>query len=193
MTAPAPHDSARARHVAALAGRRIDAPGADVARFPLHRRAAVMHDIADLLRRDGVDLLISSAACGADLAAIDAAMALGVRCGIVLPFARARFRATSVVDRPGDWGEVFDRALAYAEAHGFVRELPQGDADDAAYARTNEVILDEAQRAAAPQRPIAVVVWEGRSRGNGDLSAHFLERARRAGLEQRTVLTLPHD
>ena len=193
MTTPTPHDSTRAKRVAALAGRRIDAPDADTARFPLHRRAAVMHDIADVLLRDGVHLLISSAACGADLAAIEAAIALGIHCGIVLPFARERFRATSVVDRPGEWGEVFDRALAYADAHGFVRELPPAGDDDNAYARVNESIIDEAQRAAAPQRPFAIIVWDGRSRGSGDLTAHFQDRARRAGFEQRTVLTLAHD
>jgi hypothetical protein len=191
MNIPASPGMQRAQRVAALVGRRIDAPDARTPRFPLQRRAAVTRDIAQILRRDGIELLISSAACGADLAAIDAAISLDVRCGIVLPFARARFRATSVVDRPGEWGEAFDHAVAYAQTSGFVRELADGGDDDAAYARANEAIMDEARRAAALQPPIAIVVWEGRSRGDDDLTAHFLQLAQRAGFEQRVVQTLP--
>ena len=192
MNVPSP-DTPCAQRVAALVVRRIDAPDARTPRFPLQRLAAVTRDIAQILRRDGTELLISSAACGADLAAIEAAISLGVRCGIVLPFARARFRATSVVDRPGEWGEAFDRAVTYAQGNGFVRELADGGDDEAAYARTNQAIIDEARRAAAPQPPIAIVVWEGRSRGDDDLTAHFLQLAQRAGFEQRVVQTLPRE
>jgi hypothetical protein len=65
--------------VIALAGRRIDAPGADPPRFPLERVSAVRRRLADLLVQEQATALVCSAACGADLAALEAAEQLG--CG----------------------------------------------------------------------------------------------------------------
>ena len=48
--------------------------------------------------------LIRSAACGADLLALDIAGEFGVERHVVLPFAVQAFRASSVTDRPGEWG-----------------------------------------------------------------------------------------
>src|SRR4029450_10857441 len=45
---------------------------------------------------------------GSALPGSDAAGALGVARHVVLPFDRIRFRRTSVVGRPGDWGPLYD-------------------------------------------------------------------------------------
>jgi hypothetical protein len=95
--------------VIALAGRRVDPPDADFVRFPLKNVLAVRLRIRDALTRHAATTVVASAACGSDLLALDEAGALGLRRRIVLPFDRARFRMTSVVDRPGDWGALFDR------------------------------------------------------------------------------------
>ena len=59
----------------------------------------------------GVRVLVCSAASGADLLALGVASEMGIRRRVLLPFARALFRETSVADRPGDWGERYDRVL----------------------------------------------------------------------------------
>jgi hypothetical protein len=141
-----------------------------------------------------VTALICSAACGADLVALEEAEHLGLRRRIVLPFSPERFRKTSVVDRPGDWGPVFDRLILAAERAGDLIVLSDDtDDDDAAYAAANEAILNEAQLIAdigAPSRLIAVVVWEGAARAGNDATEAFRQLASIAGFEQRSVTTL---
>src|SRR5206468_4171009 len=95
-------------------GRRIDGPGADAPRFPSQNVALVRRRVADALVAERAAAPVSSAACGADLVALEKAEHLGVRRRIVLLFAPKRFRVTSLVDRPGEWGPVFDRPAAHA-------------------------------------------------------------------------------
>src|SRR5437879_1306075 len=101
--------------VIALGGRRIDAPDADPPRFPLKNVPIVRRRLAALLSAEHAEALVCSAACGADLIALEEAERLGLHRRIVLPFQPKRFRETSVTDRPGDWGSVFDRLVAAAE------------------------------------------------------------------------------
>src|SRR5688500_11638506 len=97
--------------VIALAGRRIDAEGAEIRRFPLQNVDTVEQRLHVFLERNGSTTLVSSAACGADLLAQAAAGLLGIRRLVILPFERDRFRETSVTDRPGDWGQAYERLL----------------------------------------------------------------------------------
>src|SRR4051794_10091073 len=90
-------------NVLALAGRRIDAPGAPP-KFPLDSLALVKERVRGLLVQQKTDVLVCAAASGADLIALGEARALGLRRRIVLPFAVGRFRSASVTDRPGDSG-----------------------------------------------------------------------------------------
>jgi hypothetical protein len=110
----------------------------------------------------------------------------------VLPFERARFRETSVADRPGAWGERYDRVLNEIEQQQDLVILGCEQADSAAYARTNAAILEEALRIAKREGRLAaaLVVWDGKSRGIGDLTAHFLDEARGKGMPLLEVLTL---
>ena len=180
--------------IVALAGRRIDAPDARPSRFPLANADAVRERIRDVLVRRGATTLVSSAACGADLVAIEAARELGLRCVFVLPFARHRFRAISVVDRPGAderWGPAFDRLL---------RELPRGDVivlggngeGAAAFAAANERILGEALglAGASGADAVAVIAWDGVPRGGDDLTAQFADAAGRRGMTVEELSTL---
>ena len=136
--------------------------------------------------------LVCSAACGADLLALDAAGDLGIRRRIVLPFSKELFRTTSVTDRPGDWGPLFDRILSEVEASGNVVVLPGADDDDQAYAAANHAILDEALSMAQPSGSPAgaIVVWNGTERGEGDLTAAFMREAGEKGLSVTEVSTL---
>jgi len=176
--------------VAALAGRRVDAADAAAARFPLANVERVRERLQALLR-EGSSALVSSAACGADLIALDVAGSLGLRRRVVLPFAPERFRETSVTDRPGDWGPVFDRVIGEVAATGDVVMLGLDEGDDATYAAANDAILNEAEGLAGgdPSEVVAVIVWEGASRGEGDLTEAFATAARARGHPVREVFT----
>jgi hypothetical protein len=100
--------------IIALAGRRIDASGTTPPRFPLSNVEEVRSRLAGAFVRLHAVGLVCSGACGADLVALEAAEQLGMRRRVVLPFVPDRFRKSSVVDRPGDWGRVFDRQIAAA-------------------------------------------------------------------------------
>lgn len=174
----------------AAAGRRVDAPDADAERFPLRNRARVHAAIASALAASDASVLISSAACGADLLALDAAGSLGIRRRVILPFGPDRFRASSVTDRPGDWGPLFDTIVADAAARGDLVVLGTDDGDGA-YVLANHAILAEgdALAAAHPAARVALVAWEGASRGAGDLTDQFRAEALSRGWAVEDIAT----
>ena len=175
--------------VAALAGRRIDAEGAKVSQFPLAMIPVVRRALSDLMRKEGVSLLVCSAACGADLLALDAALEAGIRCRVILPFEQSRFRQTSVIDRPGDWGVLFDRIISLVDSKGDLIVLSEGKSAKHAYQRANEVIIHEVIATLVPRR-IAIIVWEGRPRRNNDATAEFRRLASAAGMLERVIPTI---
>jgi predicted acylesterase/phospholipase RssA len=179
--------------VVALAGRRIDGVGSYPSRFPIEAVPAVRRRIANLLAEEHALAIVCSAACGADLVALEEAERLGLRRRIVLPFSPERFRESSVVDRRGDWGPVFDRFVSAAEEAGDLIVLAgTPDNDDASYAVANEAIIAEAQRLAQEgtvRRLVAAIVWEGSARPANDATAQFRKLAADAGFEDRVILT----
>jgi hypothetical protein len=185
--------TAKSRSVAALAGRRIDADNATTPRFPLARVPIVRDAIADLLRNDEVDMLICSAACGADLVALQAATSLGILCRIVLPYAPEQFRRTSVVDRPGDWGHVYDNLVSEIKALGQLVVLDAVVDDDRAYAQANEALISQIDAVANGRRRLAIMVWDGHSHAETDATAEFGRLASAAGMERREVITCDHE
>jgi len=179
--------------VIALAGRRIDADGSEPPRFPLSNIRPVRMRLVDIFVRERALALVSSAACGADLLALEEAERLGLRRRIVLPFSTERFRVTSVIDRPGDWGRLFDHIIASARAAGDLVVLEtHAVGGDAAYAAANAAIIREAESLAAEAelRRVAVIVWEGAARPEGDATGGFQHLAAAAGFAERTVLTV---
>jgi predicted acylesterase/phospholipase RssA/tetratricopeptide (TPR) repeat protein len=179
--------------VIALAGRRIDGTDTNPSRFPLDAVPSVRRRLADLFAREHAVALVCSAACGADLLALEEAECLGLQRRIILPFPPDRFRRTSVVDRPGDWGRMFDRLVAAAEKAGDLVVLSRTDDDEEiAYAAANKAIVSEAQRLArgdTRHRLVAAIVWEGSARPGGDVTAQFRTLAAEARFEDHIVLT----
>lgn len=184
--------------IVAVAGRRIDAPGAQPARFPLGRRTQVRSNITAALQRMGATTIVSSAACGADLLALDAARALGLRRRIILPYRAEWFLADSVTDRPGRWKTLYESLIDEARASGDLVTLTFPRGSDDAFRAANETILSEAQRLARQQsrrNPAAalggLIVWEGAPRGPDDITAHLKERLEQAGAHMEQALTMP--
>jgi hypothetical protein len=182
--------------VIALVGRRIDPEPTLTPRFPFDQVNRVRIEITDQLRRSHAVALVSSAACGADLVALQTAQEMRLRTRIILPFSAARFRETSVVDRPRPefWGDMFDRVASVARAEGNLVELDMMETDDA-YSAANAIIIDEARKLTdvkdhGPLSLVALVVWEGASRGADDNTYKFVKLARHSGFRVEQVLTL---
>jgi hypothetical protein len=185
--------SAHGSRVAAIAGRRIDAPDAKAPRFPSSAASEVKTAVQRLLRDHDIRLVVASAACGADILALEAASDLGIRTRIILPFDRERFRATSVVDRGEEWGQRYDAVLERADAEGDVLLLEGGnDDDDAAYGRATERIVADALAfaRAAGSTPLAIAIWDERPRDSGDATRDFIDRASAAGMDLVSIPTL---
>jgi hypothetical protein len=178
--------------VIALAGRRVDAPNADQHRFPSENIERVRRQIRDFLRDANATALVSAAACGADILALEAAGELGIRRRVVLPFDKETFKQVSVIDRPGDWGERFDHIIAQVERSGDLIELDYQQGQEVTFFAANHDILDEAEELAADAgEPLTVlVVWDGQSRGEDDVTGHFLEEAKNRELSVSEISTL---
>jgi hypothetical protein len=175
--------------VAALAGRRVDAEEATSERFPASNIPRVRSEIERVLIRDRIGLLVCAAASGADLLALEAAQRLNIRCRVVLPFDAKRFRSTSVVDRSEAWGNLYDSIIAKVEAAGDLVVIDRHQSDDDAYEHATSVILEQAKAAAAPNQAVAIVVWDGKSRGRNDYADQFRRLAQAEGMRERVILT----
>lgn len=174
--------------IIALAGRRVDAVDATVHRFPLQNVEQVRQRTREILQDHGATVLVSSAACGADLIALSEAGLLGLRRRVILPYGRMRFRETSVSDRPGGWGPLYDQILDEVDSVSDLVILGDGS-DEEAYTAANQAILDEAIAIgrSAHEFLIAVLVWDGISSGDHDLTEEFAIEARNRGLEVAEV------
>lgn len=126
---------------------------------------------------------------GADLLALRAAKSIGIDRLIVLPYERHRFRQTSVDDRPGNWGPLYENEVADAARDGRLIELDGRLSDDGAFAAVNERILALAE-ATNFAKKIGVAVWEGRAERAGDTTAQLIEAAARKGFDIRVVKTI---
>ena len=104
----------RVPDVVAFSGHMIDAEARAVPRFPV----ALVPAVAAALDRHVASLhqpiVFTSAACGADLLFIEAALARSAEVNVVLPFERADFLRTSVAAGGDNWVRRFDDALARA-------------------------------------------------------------------------------
>src|SRR5262249_45959224 len=150
--------SAEAGMVIALAGRRIDSTASKARRFPLENVPMVERRLDDLFERLVASELISSAACGADLVALTVAANRRMRRRVVLPFSAEKFRATSVTDRPGHWGPVYDRVLTELVAADGVVTLKGANAGNEAYRAATAAILGEAATRARDSNADVVAV-----------------------------------
>lgn len=155
--------------------------------------------IRALFKETKAQALVCSAACGADLLALEVADDLGLYTKVVLPFSPEPFRSTSVTDRPGDWGPLFDRLVSTALQQRALDVIEHSASDHEAYLHVTgtllQIALDLAKRtregatAAVPGVVTAVVVWDGAPRGVDDLTAHFAASAQALAIPMHSIHT----
>jgi hypothetical protein len=185
--------------VIVLAGKRIDAEDSDTPRFPLEHADAVKEQMRTLFRRLKVQALVCSAANGADLLALEVARDLHIPAYVVLPFDRESFRESSVVDRPGAWGSLFDDLVDDVERQGRLIVMEQVGDNHNAYLDAVIAMLDKAaelsgrmadgQPATSPGTVTAVAVWNGESRGSRDVTVYFINEAKERGFAPHEIET----
>ena len=188
-----------------VGGRRIDAHNATVRRFPLRNLGMVRERLRVALDQCSPTVMISSAAAGADLLALEEARRRGIRRRVFLPFSPERFRQTSVSDVPGDWGPMFDEICAHLQGSQDLVVMAENRGrkpNDSAYLTTILTMLDDAVSLSghsreSEQQPhstthdiIALAIWDGVSRGANDMTAHFISEAHARGIQVIEVSTL---
>ena len=172
--------------IAVVAGRRPDPPGHPTPKFPLENIICVREQIRNWLKKEGPDRVVCSAACGADLLVHDIAADLGISRTVVLPYGVDRFRATSVSDRPGGWGPLYDRLVSDLGPSGLLLslDLPEGGE---AYRVTTERMVHVAFEQTSDV--VALAVWEG---GGGGETGRLLRLvAERGGRTVQVLTTVP--
>jgi len=179
--------------IIALAGRRIDAPDAEITRFPPENAELVRGRLLELFKNEAPSAMVSSAACGADLLALEAAGESGVRRHIILPFERGRFRETSVTDRPGDWGNLFDKICDEVETEGNLITLENFEDEAKAYSAVTREFLKKAESLRSSdgniEEILAVIIWEGKAKDERDETAAFAEQAKAGNFVVKEILT----
>jgi cytosine/adenosine deaminase-related metal-dependent hydrolase len=153
--------------------------------------AAVKLAVKTFLDDHGGVAVVASAACGADILALEAASELGIRTRIILPFVRDRFRDTSVEGGGEGWGDRFAKLMDGAEVREDVVVLPHAEGSDDAYASATERIVAEAAELARGLRVevIALVIWDERPRPSADATKDFVDTAKRCGIKTFSIPT----
>ncbi len=178
--------------IVVLAGRRIDALHAEEKKFPIEMEEIVFVRIRDFFHNNNVKVLISSAACGADLLAQKVAQEFGIEQHIILPFEREKFRKTSVTDRPGDWGKLFDDICDEVASKGnlIVLEGFEDDEEKAYSSVTAEILKYAKSLQSKNEKVLAVAVWEGKVKDKKDETDSFLNEAKEQDIRAETILTI---
>jgi hypothetical protein len=177
--------------ILALSGRRIDRADAEQAQFPLPNVERVRAGVHTLLIGTGATWLVSSAACGADLIGLSEAGKLGVRRRVVLPFSRQKFRVSSVVDRPGDWGELYDEVMSELAQTGDVEIVNVAAGEDPFRVTYREILAEAAAIGKERRQDVgAVMVWDGNVRETLDYTSEFAAEAKTRGIPVFEIRTM---
>ncbi len=169
--------------VVVLAGRRVDAEDTSIARFPVGNVDKVREKLKQFFNASKMDYLVCSAACGTDLLALEVAGQLNIPRKMVLPFDAKTFRSSSVIDRPGNWGKLFDDVYNELRRESNVIVLNYDKDDKDVYEKTNFDILNTADLIfekidnREKNKKLAIIVWEGAPKDSNDTTDHFRKEA----------------
>ena len=181
--------------IVALAGRRIDAANAEVYRFPIQNIDVVTNRLTKFFSSNNITALVCSGACGADLLALAVAGELSVYRNMVLPYEPQIFRTRSVIDRPGNWGILFDSIYDEINKKSGIIILNYSEDDNAVYEKTNIEILKRARDLSEKDKSnmhaiTALIVWDGNPREPNDITEHFMKEAKKSRYKIEEINTL---
>jgi hypothetical protein len=108
---------------------------------------------------------------------------------MILPFDAHTFRSTSVTDREGNWGILFDSIHDELNKKGNVIILNLTKDDKDAYEKTNVAIIKTADALfkdreifdTASEKKVALIIWEGTPKNSNDTTNHFKQLATKSG------------
>lgn len=177
------------RRVFLFSGHMVDAPDRAQPRFPPAAVPAAARRIAEVLQAHGAgpgDLALSQAAAGGDLLFLEACLARGVHCRVLLPFGEEEFVERSVLPASGgaQWRERYGAVrAALAEAPRVMADalgpLPPGEDP---FERANRWLLDTALAWGA-RRLCFVCLWDGAGGDGPGGTAHMVREVRQRGGE----------
>lgn len=153
--------------VAVFCGHMIDREGRTVPRFPALAEDSVAGRIENWLSANPVKTAFSSAACGADILFLEAALEAGIKIHVLLPFAVEPFLKTSVEHGGGEWVGRFHRVFDRASSLTIVNE-DVADPDGSVFDFTNRLVAAQGvlHADAHGMRVRGLAVWNG-LRGDG--------------------------
>src|SRR5256714_5452468 len=161
--------------VVIVSGHRVEAPGADAARFPPAAVPRVTAEVGAAFAEWGVGpgtTVVTGGARGADILGAEAGLARGARVVLCLALPPERFVARSVALPGTDWADRFHALLSRAK----VTVLPDPPGDENVFSAANRWMVAYARE--IDGGPVhALLVWDGRSAhgsgGTDDLLARL--------------------
>lgn len=170
-------------------GHMIDSPDRQKPRFPAGDEAEVARRIRERLARIRPVAIYGSAACGADILCLEAALEQGAEMHVTLPFPPAEFREFSVDFPPdGNWGERFDRVLEAADSLTITSEnRASGSASTFRYANIVFTGLGRLRAELLGTSTVGLAVWDGRPGDGEGGTAAAVDLWQRRGMGVLTV------
>jgi class 3 adenylate cyclase len=172
----------RASDVVAFTGHMIDAHDRPDARFPAALEPAVATALRERVARWQAPAVFASAACGADILMLEAALNAGAEVNVVLPFPRDEFVRTSVAPGGEGWVKRFDAALSRASR--VILATTEGYLGDDVLYEYAALLVEGLATLRATQletAPLLVAVLEPGSPAHTGGTRHAVERWRQAG------------
>jgi class 3 adenylate cyclase len=174
-----------------FAGHMIDLPDRRQPRFPGDIAPQVQQRIREVLDQFGGQLIgYSSAACGADILFLEAALAAGGEAHVVLPYDRDDFARDSVDFGGAQWRARFENVLARATEVVTASPRQKLSLGGASYEYANNVLtglaMAHAARVDGSLRTLAV--WDGKSGDGPGGTASIVARWRETHLEPPVVI-----
>lgn len=175
------------RQVLLFSGHLVDVPGRSPPRFPPGKVPAAASHLAQVLAELDAgpqDLALSQAAAGGDLLFIEACIARGVRCEVLLPFGVAEFIAQSIapVSDAAQWQQRYLAALQKLQQP--VRCMPDAlgptPAGRNAYERCNRWLLASALVHGADKVRF-ICLWNGSGGDGPGGTQHMHDEVQRRG------------